>query len=227
MTAPLRVLLADDHAPTRTGVRMALEAAGHEVCAEAADAPSAVAAALRERPDVCVLDVEMPGGGIRAASDVTAQLPGTQVLMLTVSSRGDDLCDALRAGARSYVLKDTDPRRLARAVEATAEGDAVLSGVLTLRLVEELRRVGGRAAVTLDAGRTASLTPREWEVLDLMIEGLSTSRIAKRLALSPVTVRRHLSLAMDRLGVSSREEARRLLADAAAAGIPTDGRSSA
>ena len=103
MNDRLRVLIADDHAPMRAGVRMALERGGCEVCAEAA---SAGEAAVAERPDICLVDLQMPGNGFRAVSGISQQLPGTPVLVLTVSRSADDLFDALRAGAAGYRLKD-------------------------------------------------------------------------------------------------------------------------
>src|ERR671914_90822 len=99
-----RVLIADDHPPTRAGVRMALEHGGIEVCAEVGSAQHAVEAAVRERPDACLLDIEMPGSGIWAAAEIAAVLPDVPVLMLTVSRDTDDLFDALRAGALGYLL---------------------------------------------------------------------------------------------------------------------------
>ena len=210
MTRPLRVLIADDHAPTRAGVRMALERDGCVVCAEVANADDAVQAALRERPDVCLLDIEMPGHGIRAVAQINARLPEIPVIMLTVSRSSDDLFDALRAGAAGYLLKDMDPQQLSPAVRAAAAGEATLPGVLTARLIEEFRLRGAQSQVTLDDGRHVELTPRERDVLELLADGLSTSQIAQRLFLSPITVRRHLSIVVHKLDVTSREEARRL-----------------
>jgi two-component system, NarL family, nitrate/nitrite response regulator NarL len=210
MSPPLRVLIADDHAPTRAGVRMALERDGCVVCAEVANADDAVEAALRERPDVCLLDIGMPGHGIRAVAQINARMPDIPVVMLTVSRSSDDLFDALRAGAAGYLLKDMDPEQLAPAVRAAAAGEATLPGVLTARLIEEFRRRGAQSQVTLDDGRHVELTPRERDVLELLADGLTTAEIAHRLFLSPVTVRRHLSILMHKLDVTSRDEARRL-----------------
>jgi DNA-binding NarL/FixJ family response regulator len=211
MTAPLRVLVADDHAPTRAGVRMALEHGGCDVCAEVGTADEAIEAALRERPDVCVLDVEMPGGGIRAVAEITSRLPGTPVVMLTVSGQADDLFDALRAGAAGYLLKDMDPGELPAAVRAAAAGEGTLPGVLTTRLIEEFRGRGGRRGLALPDGRTVNLTSREWDVLELLVDEVPTAEIARRLFLSPVTVRRHVSIVLRKLGVRTRAEARRLV----------------
>jgi DNA-binding NarL/FixJ family response regulator len=206
VTAPLRVLIADDHPPTRAGVRMALEESGCEVCAEVANAGDAVTAALREHPDVCVLDIDMPGNGLSAVAGITTHLPGTPIVMLTVSGRTEDLLDALRAGASGYLLKDMDPSGLAPALAAVAAGEAAIPGDLTARLVERFRYGDtGRTARSAD-GEAVELTPRESEVRDLLAEGQSTSQMAHRLFLSEVTVRRHMSSLMHKLGVSSRAE---------------------
>jgi two-component system, NarL family, nitrate/nitrite response regulator NarL len=206
MSGPVRVLVADDHPPTRRGVRQTLEQQGFLVCAEAASAEGAVEAALRERPDVCLLDVGMPGGGIRAAGEIAARLPATTIVMLTISDEEDDLLDALRAGASGYLLKDMDTEQLPVALWAALRGEAALPRRLATNLVQELRRRGG-PQLTMPDGRTVHLTPRELDVLELLREGLATAEIARRLFVAPVTVRRHVSAILEKLGVSSREEA--------------------
>lgn len=124
-----RVLIADDHVPTRARVIMVLERSGFEVCAQAGNAEAAVDAALRERPDVCLLDVHMPGSGIAAAKEIRARLAAAVVIMLTVSHEPSDLADSRRAGANGYLLKDMDPARLPDAVRAALGGDAVFPDV--------------------------------------------------------------------------------------------------
>ena len=131
-TATPRVLIADDHAPTRAGVRMALERDGIEVCAEVKNATEAVEAALRERPDLCLLDVHMPGGGPSAASKITSNLPGTMVVMLTVSRDNADVLESLRRGAVGYLLKDMNPASLPVAVRAALGGEGVLPRALSV-----------------------------------------------------------------------------------------------
>jgi DNA-binding NarL/FixJ family response regulator len=207
---PPRVLIADDHAPTRAGVRTALERGGMEVCAEAATASEAVDAALRERPDACLLDVRMPGDGTAAAAKISSKLPGTVVLMLTVSVESEDLLESLRRGAAGYLLKDMDPSKLPVAVRAALEGEAPVPRSLAARLIGEIRH--GRPAPSLSKPLPGGveLTRREWDVLALLCEGAGTADIAHRLFLSPVTVRRHVSAILKKLGVSSREEAVRL-----------------
>ena len=208
-----RVLIADDHAPVRYGVRTALERGGIEVCAEAPDAPKAVAAALRERPDACLLDTRMPGGGATAAAAITTQLPGTVVIMLSAYSTDEDVFGALRSGAIGYLLKDIDPTQLPDQVRAAIAGEAPMPGLLTARLVRRLREETTPAPAE-PAEHGPELTARESEVLDLLADGAGTKEIARRLSLSHVTVRRHLSTVMAKLGVSSRAEAVRAHQDA-------------
>jgi two-component system nitrate/nitrite response regulator NarL len=213
VTRPPRVLIADDHAPTRAGVRMALERGGCVVCAEVDNAVDAVNAAIREKPDVCLVDLQMPGDGLRAVSGISGRLPTTRVLVLTVSRSADDMFDALRAGANGYLLKDMDPAGLADAVRGAMAGEAPLPGFLTAWLIDEFRHRGQRKALDLHGSKRVDLTPREWDVLELLDEGLSTAEIAGRLAVSQATVRRHVSTLLHKLGASTREQARRLLAE--------------
>ncbi len=210
--AARRVTLADDHPPTRAGVRAALEAAGWEVCAEAGDARSAVEAALEHRPDVVLLDIKMPGGGVAAADAITAALPDVAVVMLTVSRDDGDLFAALRAGASGYLLKDMDPDRLPLALEGVLVGEAALPRNLVTRVMEEFRG-RGRRRVILPNRRPANLTPREWDVLEGMRDGLRTSEIAARMGVSPVTVRTHVSSILRKLQVPNRAAAIRLLGE--------------
>jgi DNA-binding NarL/FixJ family response regulator len=137
-----KVLIADDSAVTRFGVRMALEQAGVDVCAEAADAEAAVELALSERPDVCLLDLKMPkGGGVRSAREIAKAMPGTPIVMLTASESGADLLDALRGGAWGYILKDDDLTAIIGAVKAAAAGERPISK----RAMRDLLRRGGGA----------------------------------------------------------------------------------
>lgn len=211
MTRQISVLIADDHARTRAMVRGALERdVGFWVCAEAADADSAVLAAERAHPDVCLLDINMPGSGIATAARITAELPGTAVVMLTVSRQDDDLFDALRAGASGYLLKGLDEHSIPDALRRVIEGEATLPGSLVARLVEEFRDREYRRVAVPD-GPTARLTGREWDVLELMRKGSTTTEIAERLFVSQTTVRSHVSTILRKLGVSSRQAAIDLL----------------
>jgi DNA-binding NarL/FixJ family response regulator len=209
----ITVLLADDHAAVRAGIRLALAGEGFNVVAEAADGPSAIEAALREQPDIALLDVNMPGSGIKAAEEIAASLPSTTVVMLTVSRNDDDLFAALRAGAAGYLLKDTDPGRLPFALRGVLEGEAALPRGLVARLIDEFRTRGKRRRLPLMRQRGVELTEREWEVLEFLHDGLTTAEIADRLSISPVTVRRHVSEILKKLRVKSREEAIQLLED--------------
>ena len=209
---PLRITLADDHPPTRAGVRRALETAGWIVCGEGQDAKSAIALAEEHRPDVALLDIHMPGGGVTAAERISALLPNTAVVMLTVSRNDADLFSALRAGASGYLLKDIDPDRLPMALEGVLRGEAALPRNLVARLMEEFRG-RGRRRMTLPNRQAVALTSREWEVLELMGEGRRTSEIAERLQVSAVTVRTHVSAILRKLHVKDRAEAVQLLAE--------------
>jgi DNA-binding NarL/FixJ family response regulator len=211
VTRRMRVLIADDHPPTRAGVRVALEAGGFEVCAEAGDAAGALEAALRERPDICLLDIHMPGHGIHAAEAISHELPDAAVVMLTVSREDSDLFDALRAGASGYLLKDIDPARLPLALHGVLEGEAALPRQLVALLIEEFRERRRRRRIPLRGRRSAELTDREWEVLQLMRQGAQTEEIAARLFISPVTVRTHVSSILRKLHVPTREAAIELL----------------
>ena len=207
----ITVLLADDHAAVRAGIRLALAGEGFNVVAEAADGPEAVSMALEQRPDIALLDINMPGSGIRAAEEIVQALPSTTVVMLTVSRDDDDLFAALRAGASGYLLKDTDPSRLPFALKGVLDGEAALPRGLVARLIEEFRTRGKRRRLPLMRQRGVELTEREWEVLEFLHDGLSTAEIAERLSISPVTVRRHVSEILKKLRVTSREEAVKLM----------------
>jgi DNA-binding NarL/FixJ family response regulator len=211
VTSLIRVLVADDHARTRAMVRNALEETGDfEVCAEARDAASAVLAAEETHPDVCLLDINMPGSGIAAAARITATLPETAVVMLTVSRQDEDLFDALRAGASGYLLKGLDEDAIGSALRKVLDGEATLPGSLVARLIEEFRDREHRR-VALPEGPAARLTGREWDVLELMRKGATTQEISRRLFVSPTTVRSHVSAVLRKLGVSNREAAISLL----------------
>jgi DNA-binding NarL/FixJ family response regulator len=209
------VVIADDHASTREDVRAALEAdVGFEVCAEAADAPGAVAAALRERPDVCLLDVHMPGRGVAAAWEIHSRLPRCKVVMLTVSREDVDLFAALRAGALGYLLKDMDPRSLPRALQSVLSGEVAIPRELIGQVVDRFRDTSARRRQTVGEGLSEQLTSREWQVLELLRQDLTTAQIARRLVLSPVTVRTHVNAILRKLKLRDREELRRQFREA-------------
>ena len=148
-TQALRVLIADDHAPTRDDVRRALANGGLVVCAEAADAARAVQQALATKPDICLLDVRMPGGGVAAAWEIAARLPTTKVVMLTVSDEDGDLFRALRAGAVSYLVKDLDLGTLPQTLLDVAEGKAAIPPELVARMVTQFHSNDPRFRTTV------------------------------------------------------------------------------
>jgi DNA-binding NarL/FixJ family response regulator len=202
------VLVADDHAPLRRGVRVALQNGGFRVVAECADAATAMEAAIRLRPDVCLLDIQMPGNGIVAAREISARVPTSKIVMLTVSEDDEDLFAAIQAGAISYLIKGSDPVRLGGALQAVLSGEAVLPPTLVARLIGEFRRRSRRAERLRELELEGIvLTRREWDVLELLAEGRSTSEIAAVLYISPATVRSHVASTLKKLHAGSREEA--------------------
>jgi DNA-binding NarL/FixJ family response regulator len=205
-----RVLIVADHLATRVGMRLALN--GDADCAEAGSAEEAVAAALREQPDVCVIDLDPAAQGIRAAARLTETVPGISVIVLTRRVDADEFIAAMRAGAVGYLPAGFDPARLPHVVNGVLRGEAAVPRVMVARLVSELRgRDGRRRRLTLRGLKSADLTAREWEVLELVRRGDSTRAIAERLGISAVTVRRHASSGNQKLGVRNREELMRLL----------------
>ena len=206
MTGTVRVLLADDHVPTRDDIRRALEADDRfVVCAEGGDAPAAIEGAVREAPDVCILDVHMPGGGVAAAWEISTRLPQAKIVMLTVSRDDTDLFASLRAGAAGYLLKDMDPAQLPNALGDVLIGEAALPPELVARVIQEFRDRSPRRRAVLATGGYETLTSREWQVLDLLRQELTTAAIARRLVLSPVTVRSHINNILRKVRAESRE----------------------
>ncbi len=207
------MLIADDHAPTRADVRRALERDERfEVCAEVADAVAAVDAAVREQPDLCLLDVRMPGSGVAATWEITARLPQAKVVMLTVSADDQDLFAALRAGASGYLLKELPADKLPSALFDVLEGEAAIPRALVSRLVATFRDPSPRRRALLGGEQGGGgLTSREWQVLELLRNGLTTGEIADRLFVSRATVRSHVAAILRKLRVPDRESAIRLL----------------
>lgn len=207
----IRVVVADDHPPTRLGVQAALEQHGEfEIVAAVGDAAAAHDAAMEHRPDLCLLDINMPGNGIEAASRITSALPDTAVVMLTVSRDDQHLFDSLRAGAVGYLLKDTDPDRLPLALKGVLAGEAALPRSLVVRLMNEFRERGGRRNVQVPGRQGVDLTAREWEVLELMRQGEPTRSIAERLFVTEGTIRTHVASILKKLKAPDRDAAIRL-----------------
>lgn len=200
-----RILLADDHRPMRRLVSEALTKDGFDVCWEAGDAVGAVEGATTTEPDICLLDISMPGNGIAAARIISDRVPEARIVMLTASKETTDLLDALRVGACGYLLKSANPASLGRALRAVLEGESALPRELTSALVDHFRHTR-RRRLYVD-GQPVKLSEREWEVLELLSDGLSTADIAQRTFVAPVTVRSHISSLFRKLRVRSREEA--------------------
>ena len=209
-------MVADDHPLTRFALRRALEDGGFAVSWDAGDAADAVDAALRERPDVCVLDLHMPGS-IEAIERIASALADTAVVVVTVSRNDPDLFDALCAGATGYIAQDTDAEQIPFALESVLRGEIALPRGVVRKLVDEFRQRRPRRLLPL--GENArSLTEREWEVLHLLREGLSTAEIARRLFISQGTVRTHVRSIVKKLSVTDRSAAIRLLEQALRSG---------
>jgi DNA-binding NarL/FixJ family response regulator len=201
----LSIVIADGDAKFRAGVRAALEADGLAVVAEADDAAAAIAFATRLRPDICVLELELPGDGLHAIGRIARTVPSTQIIVLTKSDRPEDVVTAFARGASGYLLKGLTGERLSSTLRAAHRGEPAVSRSLVPHLVAEIRR-GSERRVALPSG-SVTLTAREWEVGELLREGHSTAEIAMRLGVSPVTVRRHVGLLVRKLGAPDREVA--------------------
>lgn len=214
----LRVLIADDHAPTRDDIREILVSDGRfEVCAEAANGPASVAAALEKLPDICLLDIRMPGSGVLAAWEITSRLPGTRVVMLTVSEDEDDLFAALRSGASGYLLKDIHPLQLADHLVGVADGEVPLAPSMAPHVVAAFRGGEPRRRRLVGEAGVGRLTSREWEVVELGRQGHSTAVIAARLSITTATVRSHQASAFRKLRAADESEA-----EALRSGAPSD-----
>ena len=209
---PLRVLVADDHAPTRDDVRRALDADDRfNICSEVADAAEAVQAAMRKQPDICLLDIRMPGSGLAAAWEIAARLPRAKIVMLTVSDEDTDLFTALRAGADGYLLKNMNMRRLPDALLGVFAGEAAMPRELVARVLERFhgREPRWRPLVTAHVSE-GRLTSREWEVLALLARRYTTAEIAASLVVSASAVRAHITAVVRKLGVGDRAAAAEL-----------------
>jgi DNA-binding NarL/FixJ family response regulator len=198
-----RVLVAEREGPTRAGIRLALSGAGFAVVAEVGDREGAVEAALEHRPDVALVSADLPGGGIDVARAVAARVPGTKVIVLSPRPGEKELLAAVLAGAVGYLSKAISLERLPHTLDGVIRGEVALPRQYTQHLLDELR--GREIDRTRVAAYTkAALTDREWEVLRLLGESASTSQMAQRLGISEVTVRRHVSSVVGKLGVSDR-----------------------
>lgn len=191
-----RLLIADEH-HVRRGVRLAVEDE-LEICAEAADSQEAIIEAERTQPDVCVVGWDIPGDGAKTVRGILGVAPATEVIVIGTLASVDDLLAAVYAGAVGYLPADVSAEQLRRVVRAVAAHEASVPRAMVRDLLLELRGAMAR--------RTAGVTDREAEVLKGIGRGDSTNEIARKLEISPVTVRRHVSDLMQKLGVADRAE---------------------
>ncbi|MFE0641126.1 response regulator [Streptomyces sp. NPDC058877] len=207
MTTAIRVLLADDQSLVRAGFRALLDAqADIEVVGEAADGDEAVEQAGALRPDVVLMDIRMPRlDGLEATRRIVdaPDRGGVRVVMLTTFELDEYVFEAIRAGASGFLVKDTEPEELLRAVRAVVHGDALLSPGVTRRLIQEF---AARSRVPAVTAVLSTLTEREREVMALVGIGLSNEEIARRLVVSPLTAKTHVSRAMVKLGARDRAQ---------------------
>jgi DNA-binding NarL/FixJ family response regulator len=204
----LRVMLVDDHALVRAAVRQAISAPDVELVAEASSAEEALDLALQARPDVMLVDIDLPGmSGVQLVRELAPRLPGTRIVMLTVSTSDRDVIEAVRYGAVGYLTKDLSPEELSAGVRAAWEGDLAMSPRMAARLVRRLVASRDQAPVGTDHPGLASLSGREKEVLRRLADGLTDREIASALVISPRTVESHVSSVLHKLGVRNRAEA--------------------
>ena len=200
-TAPTRrahVLIAAERLPTRVGLRLALEPEAR--CTEVADAESAVDAAVRDRPDVCLLGLDPSGQRLRVVKEIVSRVPSAAVIILTNQLDEEEFIAAVRAGASGYLTQNLDPKRLPYVVQGAMRGEPAVPRRLVARLLDELRTRERRRSVVLAGKGRVSLTTREWEVAEMLVRSASTAEIAAELGVAPVTAvsYTHLTLPTNR-----------------------------
>jgi DNA-binding NarL/FixJ family response regulator len=203
---PIRAVIADDDAFARRMIKEALTSSGVVVIAEALNGREAVELAVFYRPDVVVMDIVMPElDGVAATRRIVKEIPGQVVVLLTSSDEDEMGMLGLRAGAAGFLTKDLDIGVLPRALRGALDGEAVISRRMGMRLIEQLRQAGEGVSGLRPV--KSPLTPREWEVVDLLADDRSTDEIARTLVLSTETVRSHVKNILRKLDVRSRSEA--------------------
>ncbi|MFQ5577081.1 MAG: response regulator [Anaerolineae bacterium] len=204
MMEKIRMLLADDHVVLRQGVAQALELqADMKVVAQASNGAEAVKLARQHRPNVALLDINMPEmDGVEATRRITAELPETGVIILTMYHQDEYIFEAIKAGARGYLLKEAELSELVRAVRSVARGEAVIDAAIAGRVMAELR-----VAMAPTQPTEEPLAERDVEILRLLAQGQSNQEIADQLSISEKTVRNRLSLVFRRLHLKNRTEA--------------------
>jgi len=205
----LRVMLVDDHALVRSAVRQAISAPDVELVGEAATAAEALALAPVLKPDVLLLDIDLPGmSGVQLVAELAPRLPMTKIVMLTVSSSERDLIDAVARGAAGYLTKDLSPEALLRSLRGTQRGELAMSRRFAARALRHFADAARRGRVTANAdSELDALSPRENDVLAMLADGLTDREIANALTISPRTVETHVSNILHKLSVRNRAEA--------------------
>jgi two-component system nitrate/nitrite response regulator NarL len=220
MSAPIRVLLVDDHALFRSGVKSLLsKQAGFEVVGEAPDGLEGAKRARQLEPDVVLLDLHMPGtSGLQALKLITQEVPSAKVVMLTVSEEAEDLLETLRAGAAGYLLKNIDVETLVQSLRRACDGDSVVSAEMTGKLVRGLKA----AAPASGTGAPLDvLSGREREILTYVAKGASNKEIARALDLAESTVKIHVQHILRKLGLQSRVQAAVLAVEQGLSALPS------
>ncbi|ESY65362.1 response regulator transcription factor [Mesorhizobium sp. M1050] len=205
MTGVIRIAIVDDHPLFREGVTRSLsEIGGFDMVGEGATAQDAERIVSTVRPDILLLDISMPGGGLAAVAGILAGHPAQKIVMLTVSEANADVTMALNAGVCGYVLKGIGSRALADILRSVAAGESYLSPTLSARLLSDLQ---SQHPTNGNADRLRQLTERQTEILRLVAEGLSNKEVALRLELQEKTVKHHMTGVLSKLNVRNRTEA--------------------
>ena len=205
----IKVLIADDHHLFRDGItRLLQDAPGIELAGSATNGEQAVELARQKRPDVILMDVNMPGmGGLEATRRIHAAQPDTQILMLTISEQSEDLFEAIRLGARGYLLKNVSTQELLAAIRQVSSGEAPIAPRMAGKLVDAFATMPMERPAEHLAEKIEILTEREVDVLRLVARGLSNKEIGSLLSISPLTVKSHLRSILDKLSLRGRVEA--------------------